>query len=91
MAFPFLTEKGGYDMIEEFEHYGKWSGGNDAHTDDRFKKKLTVLKQKNDLNKWTTGGGGYKVIQMDGYKVRQVGGYKVKCWFCVRPYNHPPL
>ena len=40
MAFPFLTEKGGYDMIEEFEHYGKWSGGNDAHTDDRLKKYL---------------------------------------------------
>ena len=25
----------------------------------------------------STGGGGYKVIQVGGYKVRQVGGYKV--------------
>jgi len=36
VAFPFLTEKGGYDLIEEFEHYGKWSGGNDAHNDERL-------------------------------------------------------
>ena len=26
---------------------------------------------------YTTGGGGYKVIQVGGYKVRQVGDYKV--------------
>lgn len=36
VAFPFLTEKGGYDMIEEFEHFGKWSGGNNAHEDKRL-------------------------------------------------------
>ncbi|CAG5089002.1 Oidioi.mRNA.OKI2018_I69.PAR.g12045.t1.cds [Oikopleura dioica] len=36
VAFPFLTSKGGFDMIEEMEHYGKWSGGNDAHKDDRL-------------------------------------------------------
>jgi hypothetical protein len=33
VAFPFLSEQGGYDMIEEMEHNGEWSGGNDAHTD----------------------------------------------------------
>ena len=36
VAFPFFTEKGGYDMIAELEHYGQWSGGNDAHEDKRL-------------------------------------------------------
>ena len=45
VAFPFLTEKGGYDMIEELEHYGKWSGGNDAHKDERYKYRKDIHLQ----------------------------------------------
>ena len=34
-------------------------------------------KQKGTYLLLSTGGGGYKVIQVGGYKVRQMGGYKV--------------